>query len=211
MKIPPAFAAPAISAMYKLWCASLRYTEVGRDVFSPHVAQKFPLVFALWHDELFALPRLRGSLRIFCIVSRSRDGEYLSALLKGQGLDVVKGSSSRGGLSALLQAARLMKETRLHACITVDGPRGPRRQAKDGAVFLAHQAESYIVPVRVFYARAKIFNSWDKFQLPWPFSRVEVRFGEPYMVRAEKLTKESLAQERATLHERLAALEKGDV
>lgn len=206
MKIPPGLIAPLVSGLYKVWCKTLRYTEINREASLPYVRQRIPLVFALWHDELFPIPYMRNGWPIFTVVSRSRDGEYLAGVLQSVGLGTVRGSSSRGGLSALLRAARLMKEEKRHACITVDGPRGPRHEVKDGAVFLAHHVPAYIVPVRMYASSAKRFGSWDKFQLPWPFARIRMVYGDPYQVEVGDLTPEVLERERQRLKEKLENL-----
>ncbi len=206
MKVPAGLIAPLVGVGYRLWCASLRYTQINREASLPYVQKGMPLVFALWHDELFALPYRRDGWPIFTVVSRSQDGEYLARLLQSLDLGTVRGSSSRGGLGALLKAARLMREARQHACITVDGPRGPRHEVKDGAIFLAHHVPAHIVPVRLHASRAKRFNSWDRFQLPWPFARMRVVFADPYRVEAEELTPEVLERERTILKEKLEGL-----
>ena len=207
MKISPAIVGPFVGALYSLWCSSLRYTEVNREAALPLVQANVPLVFALWHDELFAVPYKRDGWPIFTVVSRSRDGEFLARVLASQGLGTVRGSSSRGGLAALLRAAKLMQEERQHACITIDGPRGPRHEVKDGAIFLAHRVSSYIVPLRVSYSKAKVFHkAWDKFQLPLPFSRVHIQYGDPYRVAEGELTPDVLAKERQILKVKLEEL-----
>ena len=206
MKIPPWLVAAPIHGLYRLWCASLRITESNRDVIDAMADAGTPMMFCLWHDELFPLMHVRRNLRIVTVVSQSNDGEYLARLLQALGLLTARGSSSRGGLSALLQTSRLMKEKKYNGCLTVDGPRGPRHIAKDGAVFLAFRTPAPIVPVRLFMERTKVFRSWDRFQLPLPFSRVHVRFGSPYAVAATDLNPESLECERIKLQNKLDAL-----
>ena len=206
MKIPPWLVAPLMHGLYRLWCGSLRIREHGRAPLDALEAEGKPTVLCLWHDELFSLMHVRRKLRIVTLVSRSRDGEYLARLLQALGLLTARGSSSRGGASALLQAARLMREERYNRCLTVDGPRGPRHVAKDGAVFLAFHTPAPIVPIRLFMQKAKVFRSWDRFQLPLPFSRVDIVFGEPYMVRATELTPDELERERLELQTRLESL-----
>lgn len=206
MKIPPGLVGPFIGGFYRLWCATLRYTQENREVCDALSRQGVPLVFTLWHGEVFAFPYKRGDWKIFTIVSRSTDGEYLARLLQSQDVHPLRGSSSRGGLAALLRGAKIMRENNRHACITIDGPRGPRHEVKDGALYLAHRAGAYIVPMRAVYSSAKIFASWDRFALPYPFSRVTIRFGEPYRIEAEDLTDEVLALERQRLKNALEAL-----
>lgn len=202
MKIPPWLIAPLAGGLYRVWNATLRAEQINRDSTTGHDV----LVFSMWHDELFAAPTLRGDWNITTIVSRSRDGEYMARVLRSVGIETARGSSSRGGMAALLQIARDMRERRRHACVTIDGPRGPRHEVKDGVFFLAHHARAPLVPLRVFYTRVKKFSSWDKFQLPYPFSKVSLVFGDPYCISTEDLTPESLVMERKILKEKLEGL-----
>ena len=203
MKIPPGLVGPFIGGLYRLWCRTLRYTQIGRERCEKLSDEGHPLVFALWHGEVFAFPFQRRTWKIFSIVSRSTDGEYLARVLQDQGIHPLRGSSSRGGLAALLRGAKIMREKTMHACITIDGPRGPRHEVKDGALYLAHRANAHIVPMRAVYSSAKYFGSWDKFALPYPFARVELIFGEPYKIEAEELTEDVLAAERQRLKQAL--------
>ncbi len=98
-----------------------------------------------------------------------------------------------------------MKDGTVHACITVDGPMGPRHKAKDGAFLLAQKANAKIMPVRLNMENSYAFPSWDKFQIPLPFSKVEVFFGEGFFV-TEELTEEYLAVCRKRLEEELTGL-----
>ncbi|MDL2209548.1 lysophospholipid acyltransferase family protein [Desulfovibrio sp. OttesenSCG-928-O18] len=206
MKIPPGLVGPFIGKFYRLWCSTLRYTQINRETCDALSKQGKPLVFTLWHGEVFAFPYKRGDWRIFTIVSRSRDGEYLARIFDDLDIYPLRGSSSRGGLAALLRGVKIILENSRHACITVDGPRGPRHEVKDGALYLAHRAGAHIVPMRAVYPSAKIFGSWDKFALPYPFSKVTIIFGEPYKIEAEELTDDVLAQERQKLKGKLEEL-----
>ncbi len=205
MRISPGLTAPFINIFYRLWCSTLRIRQTGRKLEELEEAGT-PAMVCLWHDEVFALMHVRRALRVVTIVSQSRDGEYLARLLQALGLTTARGSSSRGGLKALLRMARLMRGGGYTGCITVDGPRGPRHVAKPGAFILSFHAQVPIVPVRLFPHRAKIFRSWDRFQLPLPFSRVDIVFGEPYMPQMTELTDDVLERECRELERRLEAL-----
>ena len=207
MKIPPGLICPPLNLLYKLWTASLRKKAVGRERVDALIKQGESVLFGGWHDEIFSMLTLRRDWPVAAIVSRSRDGEYLSRVLHGLGFKTVRGSSSRGGVSALIQAAAALKKDSLSTFVALDGPRGPRHQAKDGIFFLAHHAGARIVPVRSFNRKAWRAKSWDRFQVPKPFSRTLVVFGEPYSYAAPDLEEASLAVERARLLERLDALE----
>ena len=188
-------AGPLIYWTYRLWCGTLRYTEFNRAAIEEHTRQGKAVVLCLWHDELFPLIYLKKDLNIIALVSQSEDGELLAGLLERMGLETARGSSSRGGVKALLTASRRMREAELCACVTVDGPRGPRHQVKEGAIFLAERAQAPIVPIRLFMERTKIFNSWDRFQLPLPFSRVSMVCGDAYRVTCDPRDPEAMAAE----------------
>jgi hypothetical protein len=211
LRFDPAFWAPPIALAYRGWCRTLRYSVQGWERARPPQGQGAGIVFCLWHDELFPLPHLRRltDRPLVTVVSQSRDGELLARVLERLGLSTARGSSSRGGLRALREAGRMMREQGADAVVTVDGPRGPRHQAKDGALYLAHRSGAMLAPVRLFMSRAKRFGSWDRFQLPWPGSRCRVVVGAPYAPFAEetKPDKDDFARARKELEQRLNGLE----
>ena len=109
-------------------------------------------------------------------------------------------------MKALLAAARRMRESGICGCVTVDGPRGPRHEVKEGAIFLAARADAPIVPIRLFMERRKVFKSWDRFQLPLPFSRVSMVCADAYRVECDIRDPEAVARECRRLEEKLEAL-----
>lgn len=113
------------------------------------------------------------------MVSQSRDGDLIARVAHNQGIASVRGSSSRGGAAAARAMARAMKDRRLCGGITPDGPRGPRYVLQPGSLLVARLAGALIVPVALGFSRKKVFSSWDAFQLPRPFARARLVFGEP--------------------------------
>lgn len=209
MKIP--LPIPLISStlfqLYKVWCKTLKFEEVGREKLDELWDAQVPMVTCLWHDELFPLMHARRQLEIIAVVSQSSDGEILAQVLEKLGLLTSRGSSSRGGVKALLRVAKTMKTSRHIGCITVDGPRGPRHKAKEGAVFIAHRSNAKVVPVRIDMSNSYVFKkAWDKFQIPLPFSKVKIIFGEPYDLAEGSLNEEYLEKERKRLENKLKAL-----
>ena len=192
--------------LYRLWCRSLRYTEINRAAIETTTDQGRPVVLSLWHDELFPLIYLKRQLNIIALVSQSDDGDLLAGVLERMGLETARGSSSRGGVKALLAAARRMREAGLCGCVTVDGPRGPRHEVKEGAIFLASRADAPIVPIRLFMERRKLFKSWDRFQLPLPFSRVTMVCGDAYRVECDVRDPEAVTRECRRLEDILNGL-----
>lgn len=182
MRVPvsPGFIGAVLAFCVRLWHLTLRIERRNTDVFmDPALRARRPVIM-LWHDEIFPLIPAHAGERMACVVSQSNDGEILARVLERFGFLTVRGSSSRGGMRALIAAKRIMDEQGVGVIFTVDGPRGPRHKVKPGAVFLANHAGSPIVPVRAVMSRAKIFHrAWDKFQLPWPFSKCTIIYGDP--------------------------------
>ncbi len=200
-----------IALVYRLWCSSLRYEQIGRNLAEDLYAQGQPFILALWHNELLVPTFCRGKWRAGAIISQSRDGEILTQIMKRLDFRSIRGSSSRGGVRALLSAKKAMLQHREVVCITVDGPRGPRHKVKDGAIFLAQMTGVPIIPMRAYIPKAKVFHkAWDRFRLPLPFSRVCVLFGQPYTLAPDALDEEGLARERARLEEKMNALLPGN-
>ncbi|MEZ0575031.1 lysophospholipid acyltransferase family protein [Halodesulfovibrio aestuarii] len=205
--LPIPFISSTLFHLYKIWCKTLCYEEVGRERLDELWDTKTPMVTCLWHDELFPLMHARRQLEIIAVVSQSSDGEILAQVLEKLGLLTSRGSSSRGGVKALLRVARTMKTSGHIGCITIDGPRGPRHVAKEGAVFIAHRSNAKIVPVRIAMSKTYIFKkAWDQFQVPLPFSKVKIIFGEPYDLEAGSLNDEYLEKERKRLEDKLKDL-----
>ena len=211
LSVDPTSFAPLIAGIFKLWTKTLRFEPHG-DL---HNLKRMtdagqPLVLALWHGELFPATAFGYTLtpRLVTFVSQSKDGELIARVIERLGHATVRGSSTRGGVKALLQAKRIMEKEKRMAVFTVDGPRGPRHKAKDGVIFLAQRAKAKIIPLRAYSCKATTFNSWDKFVLPWPFTRCPIYIGDPMEVTKEKLSKDVLARERKRLEERMLALGK---
>jgi len=183
LSVSPKLVGAVLTPLVRLWGKTLRIERRNSDVFhDPELRARRPVVI-LWHDEIFPLITSHADERMACVVSQSKDGEILAQVLERFGFGTVRGSSSRGGMRALVSAKRFMEERGVGVIFTVDGPRGPRHKVKPGAVFLANIAGSPVVPVRAVMKRAKVFHkAWDKFQLPWPFSKCIVIYGDPIVL-----------------------------
>jgi len=209
MHINPSLITPALTVLYRAWIRSIRFLDGGgpRAILAAADSGR-PVMLAIWHSELFALTgygmrMLNG--RLATVVSDSRDGEIIAQVLERIGYGTARGSSTRGGLKALMALKRHMERGRI-GVITVDGPRGPRHQVKNGAVYLAQRAGALLFPVRSRPSSMHVFErSWDKFQLPMPFCRCPVYFGEPLEFPAAKLTPQTLAAESARMQAALLA------
>lgn len=177
---------PTWLAWLLAWVVKLVSKTYRIDIVDPHdcmgLLQREASVFALWHNRfLFSATMVPRRVLEHCgvLVSASRDGEYVSTVLKCFGIQVIRGSSSRGGTHALFELCKAVKEG-INVVLTVDGPRGPRYTVHPGAVAIARKCDVAIIPVAINAKRKWQLKSWDALQIPKPFSKVELVFGEPY-------------------------------
>lgn len=162
-------------------------------------------IFALWHGDHFPTMWTFRHRETCVITSQSRDGELLTRILEGWGIRAVRGSSSRGGIGALKEMARIVRSGR-DGVVAVDGPRGPRHVVKPGIVLLAKLTGAPIIPVVASASRYWQFKSWDRYRLPKPFARTLVLFGEPLFVPAQ-VSNDQLEVYRAQLEQSLLAMQ----
>jgi lysophospholipid acyltransferase (LPLAT)-like uncharacterized protein len=209
MHINPSLISPALTLLYRAWIRSIRFDDGGGpETINRAAATGRPVMLAIWHAELFALTGygmryLDG--RLATVVSESRDGELIAQVLERIGYGTARGSSTRGGLKALIGLKKHM-ERGLIGVITVDGPRGPRHKVKDGAVYLAGRTGALLIPVRSRLSALHVFErSWDHFEVPAPFCRCKVHFGQPLEFSSEKPTPELLARDGKRLEAAMAA------
>ena len=165
---------PVAALLIRLLGATLRYQDVPAPDVTPGDRLPGPTVFAFWHRSLLACAyRFRG-LGIAILISRSFDGELIARTVEQLGFLAIRGSSSRGGPTALKLMAQAYGSGRICA-ITADGPRGPAQQSKPGTQQLAELVQAPWVGT--FYAlpdRAWTLRTWDRFVIPKPFSTVRI-------------------------------------
>lgn len=142
-----------------------------------------PVIFALWHCHVFFMPMLRHHTRqpVSVLLSAHRDAQIVGVAARMRGVDLVAGSSTRGGVRAFLQLLQQLRAGR-HVCLTPDGPRGPARVVKPGIVHLAHRSGCVVVPMGLALTRMRRLRSWDRSVLPLPFGRVVLTLGHPVRV-----------------------------
>jgi lysophospholipid acyltransferase (LPLAT)-like uncharacterized protein len=138
-------------------------------------------IIALWHDRIFAGVWYLRNRGLAVLTSKSKDGEYIARFLTRFGFGAIRGSSSRGGVRGLVEMIRLMREG-VPMAFTVDGPRGPRYVAKSGPVMLAKKTGNPILPFVIECVSFWEIKSWDRLQIPKPFSRCRVLFAQPIFV-----------------------------
>lgn len=160
------------------------------------------VLLCIWHQQFFSAIRHFQNYKVFnpsIMISQSSDGKIVAGVAERTGWNTVRGSSSKGGREALKKMITNLKESKLAVHI-VDGPKGPSGIVKPGAIRLAHAANAVIVPFSVSAEKAWYFNSWDKFLLPKPFSKVFLRFGK--MIKFDRVKdKEIFEDQRKQLEE----------
>ena len=186
------------------------------EIDAPGVRQA-QFLWPMWHDMLLVGLVLRLKIRdttSSALVSRHQDGSYLTAAMEHIDIRPIRGSSSRGGAQAVRQL--LSEAGQRNIVVTPDGPRGPRRQLKDGIIYLSSQTGLPIVPLAFACPRAwRIQGSWTDLVIPRPFSTVRLLVGVPVTI-PPGLSRHDLAGHRQRvqaamdqLHERASALENG--
>ena len=162
---------------------TLRYT-VSIEEGGPADDRLHPVIYVFWHRCVFVATHFFRNRNIQVMTSSSFDGEYIARIIEKFGYGAVRGSSSRGAVRALL-AMHAEIERGQSVALTIDGPRGPRYQAKPGPVLLARNTQVPILPFHIAVEKAWLLHSWDRFIIPKPFSRVLVRLGRLLRVPQE--------------------------
>src|ERR671920_503064 len=164
--------------------ATLRFTVEGREHWDEAARGGRLPIYTFWHDRIFPGTYFFRGRRIVIMTSQSFDGEYIARFIQRLGYGAVRGSSTRGGVGALVELARLVRRG-CPAGFSIDGPRGPRHVAKMGAVLLAKKTGQPVLPFGVNPEAFWRLPSWDGLQVPAPFTRVRVRFAPPVRVHAD--------------------------
>ncbi len=160
-------------------CRSYRIWVVNPGAIGGLGARNFVLAF--WHGSMVIGWYLHRTFGMRALVSRSSDGEILAAILERWGYGLIRGSSHRGGKEAM---QTMIDEVRLgtRLVVTPDGPTGPPRVMKIGAVRAAQQASAPLIVASIHCERKYRLRSWDSFEIPYPFSKVSVRYLGPTMI-----------------------------
>jgi lysophospholipid acyltransferase (LPLAT)-like uncharacterized protein len=178
-----ALAPPLTAGLVRLLGPTLRLRAEGIEAVAPSWTAGRPVIYCVWHGRILMVPWLNARLRrshgaraVSILASRSRDGGLIGDYARRFGLDVVRGSSSRGGAGALRALVAEVRAGR-DVALAPDGPRGPRRQLGSGVVTLAALTGAPVVPLGFAARPAWHLATWDAFQIPSPFARAALVFG----------------------------------
>lgn len=174
-------------------------TLTSKTVFAcPNSSKKFleghgtsPYLFAMWHGKIFLstyilykIPQMKAS-GIYGVTSTHRDGLYVEKFLKRFGVRSIQGSSNKGGVKALTKIISLIKQG-VNITITPDGPKGPRHACNGNIHNLSVKYGAPIIPMCFASTKVKVFNTWDRFCLPLPFSTIYFDIGEPIFLDSKQ-------------------------
>jgi lysophospholipid acyltransferase (LPLAT)-like uncharacterized protein len=193
--------------MLECWARTLRYEIVDRsNLTSTPVTENY--VGALWHNRLllisYVLKRFAPHRPGAGLISASRDGDLIAPLVERFGFQAVRGSSSRLGATGMLELVGILAAGR-DVLLTPDGPRGPVYELGPGIILLAQKSGAPIQPINLEFSSCWRLNSWDRFILPRPFSKVRVIFGPLHHVKSTN-TPEEFEAERVRVQDAMMAL-----
>jgi lysophospholipid acyltransferase (LPLAT)-like uncharacterized protein len=193
--------------LLRIWERTLRYEVDDRaGILGKPVTENY--IGALWHNRLLIFPLVLQ--RFFpnrpgaALISASRDGDLLADAIHRFRYDVVRGSSSRLGASAILQLTETLASGR-DVVITPDGPRGPAYELGQGIVFLAQKSDALVLPMNLEYSRCWRLGSWDRVIIPQPISKVRDLNRPPLRVKPTS-TPEEFEAERRRVQDALMSL-----
>ncbi|HYW72155.1 MAG TPA: lysophospholipid acyltransferase family protein [Pyrinomonadaceae bacterium] len=146
-------------------------------------------IYTFWHDRVFLATYFWQRRGIVVMTSRSFDGEYIARFIQRFGYGAARGSSSRGATGAVVEMVRLMRAG-CPAAFTIDGPRGPRYEAKMGSVLLAKKTGFPILPFTIAANKFRQAKSWDRTQIPKLFARAHVYIAPPIYVSSNAADEE---------------------
>jgi lysophospholipid acyltransferase (LPLAT)-like uncharacterized protein len=191
--------------------ATWRLEVEGKETLAAVLAENKPQILSFWHNRTviaaYFLSRhlLRQGLGITLLASQSRDGELITRLVAGWGVETVRGSATRGGREALRGIYKAITQKGSSPLVVPDGPQGPLYVFKAGAAVLAQMSGAPILPMGFAARSSWRLKSWDKLIVPRPFAKVVVVVGEPQYL-AKELAGEAFEQERMRLEALLAEL-----
>ncbi len=154
----------------------------GYEIFKKY--RNRPAIFVFWHGRTLMLPPIVciGRMRGYIVASAHRDGQIMGRIQQMFGLRVIRGSSTHGGVNVLREGVRVLRDGRYCVGLSPDGPSGPSMRFHDGALYFAKMTGAPIIPVCISASRCKMRNTWDRYLIPMPFSRVTCTIGEPVFV-----------------------------
>ena len=192
----------AFFLLIKLIGKTIKFEIDGWENWEAAASDNHIPIYTFWHNRVFLATYFWQRRGIVVMTSRSFDGEYIARFIQRFGYGAARGSSTRGATGVVVEMVRLMRAG-CPAAFTIDGPKGPLYEAKMGSVLLAKKTGFPILPFTITAKRFwELKNSWDRSQIPKPFTRSRVIIATPIYVAADA-DDQALEAKRAELQETL--------
>jgi len=170
-----------LHSIINVLCKSVKVNRINYTVIDKLLSEKQNFVLAFWHGTMLVPWYFHRGQNFAALISQSKDGALLADSLMKWGYRVTRGSSHKGGKEALETLLENSKQN-FSIAITPDGPTGPPRVMKAGAVIIAQRSGIPLVLCGVACKNKYTFNSWDKFEVPKFFSKVIIKYSDPIIV-----------------------------
>ncbi|KAA0225339.1 MAG: hypothetical protein AKCLJLPJ_01997 [Fimbriimonadales bacterium] len=180
-RIQPAVFATVVYCVARLIGFTLRLKVVGEENLLSGARGR---ILAGWHGRTFLAALHFRNRDYWALISHSRDGEMQNRIFRRFGFQTIRGSTGRGGVRAAIECSRVLKRGEVFV-FTPDGPRGPSQVVQRGILFLAQKGNADIIPAAASARPRKLFNSWDRYMIPYPFAKCLILIGSPISVPEE--------------------------
>ncbi|MCX8093614.1 MAG: lysophospholipid acyltransferase family protein [Candidatus Goldbacteria bacterium] len=172
---------PICIFIFKIIASTYRIKEINAYKITPYQGKERNYIYGFYHSQLLAHIYFYRNTKMVSLASLHRDGEIAAIVAQKFGITIVRGSSTRGGVEALLGLKKYINEG-YDAALTVDGPRGPAGKVNNGVIYLAKLTGREIIPCCFACDRNIRLKSWDRFMIPLPFSKGVFNFGRPIKI-----------------------------
>ncbi len=166
--------------LVQIYSMTLKLSIVNEEKWQSLLKSDRPVLLCAWHQQLFSAIRHFRTYSKFhpgLMISQSRDGDLIAGVANKTGWHTPRGSSTRGGKNAMAAMIKHLNQYGFGAHL-LDGPTGPVGKVKAGIIKIAQETDALVVPFYITVQKAWLFNSWDRFVLPKPFSKVTLTFGD---------------------------------
>lgn len=167
----------------RLLGSTWRIRRINHEAFDSMLARAEPFIVVFWHGEIVPVTWIHRGRGLAPLISRHADGEIIARIVEGLGYRTVRGSTTRGGVRALLETVQHVNDG-ITVGFTPDGPRGPRHVFAPGALIVAQRTGKPIIALGATASSAWRLKSWDRHLIPKPFATVTVRYSAPEYVKA---------------------------
>jgi lysophospholipid acyltransferase (LPLAT)-like uncharacterized protein len=162
---------------------TMKFEEIHPEIPKSFWEKEIPAIGAFWHGRLLMMPIVYKGKKLSFLVSPHRDGQVVGKALQRFGFHAILGSTTRKGFSGFI---KMVKAHGSDIAIVPDGPRGPCHRVQIGVIELAKLTGRAIIPLTFGASKKKIFNTWDRFLLPYPFSKGVFIWGKPIYVEQNR-------------------------